>query len=198
MKGLILSCLGGLSFAGVLLAEGLPEGDLIAGRALAGQCRTCHGLDGFARIPIAPHIGGEPATYLAAQLQAFRDGRREHEMMNVVARILTDKNIADVSEWYASHATTAVLTADAAQAPLACTGCHGLDGISLVHDAPNLAGETNIYIATQLKAFRTGKREHEIMSPIARELTDDDIREFSDWFAAVKLEIVETEPDDDG
>jgi cytochrome c553 len=30
-----------------------------------------------------------------------------------------------------------------------------------MEDAPNLAGETNIYIDTQLKAFRSGKRVHE-------------------------------------
>ena len=39
----------------------------------------------MSQIRFAPHIGGEPAGYLAAQLRAFRDGSREHEMMTVVA-----------------------------------------------------------------------------------------------------------------
>jgi glucose/arabinose dehydrogenase/cytochrome c553 len=43
---------------------------------LANQCRTCHGLDGYAQIPIAPHIGGEPEGYIEAQLTAFRDRGR--------------------------------------------------------------------------------------------------------------------------
>jgi cytochrome c553 len=56
-------------------------------------------------------------------------------------------------------------------------------------DAPNLAGEANIYLDTQLKAFRSGKREHEIMTGIAADLTDVEIRALADWYAAVRLEI---------
>jgi cytochrome c553 len=188
MKG-VLPCLGGLLFAGAAFAQDLPVGDLDAGRKVAGQCRTCHGLNGFARIPIAPHIGGEPAEYLAAQLQAFRDGTRAHEMMTVVASGLSDAAIADVSAWYAQHQVTATLFADEADAPEGCVSCHGADGIALIEGVPNLAGETNIYIATQLKDFRGGKRTHEVMSSISADLSDDDIRALADWFAAIELDI---------
>jgi cytochrome c553 len=58
-----------------------------------------------------------------------------------------------------------------------------------MEDVPNLAGESAIYIDTQLKAFRLGKRKHEVMSAVAADLTDEDIRAFADWYAAVKLEI---------
>ena len=189
MRSLIALALGGVCLAGSVWAEGDPE----AGRKIAGMCRTCHGLDGFAKIPVAPHIGGEPAEYLAAQLTAFREGTREQEMMSVVSRSLSDQQIADVSAWYASHRATATLTADEADAPQDCVGCHGADGISVVEDAPNLAGEVNIYLDTQLKAFRGGKREHEIMSPIAAELSDQEIRAIADWYGAVKLEIAPPE-----
>ncbi len=184
-----LPCLGGLVLAGAAFAQDLPMGDPEAGRKVAGQCRTCHGLDGYAQIPIAPHIGGEPTTYLAAQLQAFRDGTREHEMMTVVTRGMSDQQIADVAAWYGRYQATAILSADPANAPEVCTGCHGADGIAVAEGVPNLAGETNIYIATQLKAYRTGKRMHEIMTPVSAELSDDDIRAFADWFANIKLEI---------
>ncbi len=181
--------LAGVLLGGVALAQDLPEGDPGAGRKVAGMCRTCHGLDGFAKIPIAPHIGGEPATYLAAQLLAFRNGTREHEMMSVVAKGLSDGQIADAAAWYASHTATATVTGDEANAPEACIGCHGVNGISELEDAPNLAGETSIYIDTQLKAFRIGKREHEIMSAVAADLTDTEIRAAADWYGAIKLEI---------
>jgi cytochrome c553 len=192
IKG-ILPCLGGLMLAGTVSAQDLPLGDPDAGRMIAGQCRTCHGLDGYAKIPIAPHIGGEPATYLIEQLVAFRDGTREHEMMTVVARNLTDQNIADVAAWYASHQAIATLSPDIADAPDACIRCHGADGIAVIDGVPNLAGETNIYIETQLKAFRTGKRTNYIMSPITAELSNDDMRTLANWFAAIKLEIVQNE-----
>lgn len=189
---------GGIVLGGVLLAEDALAGDALAteltgdrdaGRKLAGQCRVCHGLDGYAQIPIAPHIGGEPASYLRAQLTAFRDGERQHEMMSIVARSLTDQQIADLAAWYAGHRVTAELTADPANAPALCVECHGADGLHVLENAPNLAGETNIYIDTQLKAFRSGKRVNEIMTPIAAELTDEQIRAAADWYAAVKITI---------
>ncbi|WP_146591630.1 c-type cytochrome [Puniceibacterium confluentis] len=179
--------LGGVILAGAVSAE--TAADPAEGRKLAGQCRTCHGIDGFAKIPIAPHIGGEPAGYLAAQLTAFRDGSRTHEMMSVVAQSLSDQQIADLAAWFASHTATATLTADASDAPDLCVACHGADGIGQMDDVPNLAGETNIYIETQLKAFRIGKRTHEVMSAIAADLTDAEIRAAADWYAAVRIEI---------
>ena len=185
MRSLLILALGGVFLASAALADG----DRAAGRKVAGMCRTCHGLDGYAKIPIAPHIGGEPFAYLAAQLEAFRDGSREHEMMSVVARGLSDAQINDVAAWYAGHAVTVTHPEPAENAPELCAGCHGDDGISLVADAPNLAAETNIYIETQLKAFRNGSREHEVMSPIARELSDDELRRIADWYAAATLEI---------
>ena len=188
MRGISL-CLGGVVLAGAVLAQDLPEGNRADGRKVAGQCRTCHGLEGLARIPIAPNIGGEPAAYIAAQLLAFREGRREHEMMSVVAKGLSDQNIADVAAWYAGHIATAVPQSDLSGAPEVCTSCHGADGIAVVDLAPNLAGESNIYLDTQLKAFRLGKRESEVMSGIAAELSDDEIRSVADWYAAIGLKV---------
>jgi len=191
----LLASLGGVIlaqaiWAGVAVAEPLI-GDPSAGRKKAGMCRTCHGLDGYARIPIAPHIGGEPADYIVHQLEAFRDGRRTHEMMSVVASSLDNQSIADLAAWFASHKAIARLKDGVSpdNAPEACVACHGADGLSEMEDAPNLAGETAMYIDTQLKAFRLGKRTHEIMSEVASELTDDEIRAFADWYAAIDLKI---------
>jgi cytochrome c553 len=186
MRSLTALVLGGLMLAGTTSAQDLAEG-----RKVAGMCRTCHGLDGFARIPIAPHIGGEPAAYLVEQLTAFKTGARVHEMMTVVASGLSYEQIADVSAWYGAHTATAQLPdgVDPANAPPDCSGCHGDTGISEMENAPNLAAETNIYLDTQLKAFRLGKRTHEIMSVIAADLTDEEIRAYADWYAASTLTI---------
>lgn len=183
----LLASLGGM----VVLAGAVSAQDLEAGRAVANMCRTCHGLDGYAQIPIAPHIGGEPASYLAGQLRAFRSGEREHEMMSIVAAGLSDAQIEDVAAWYAQHTATAVPPQgfDAEAAPEACAACHGADGIAVVEDAPNLAGEDTIYLETQLEAFRSGKRQHEVMSAIAAGLDDAEIRTVSEWYAAIGIEI---------
>jgi len=180
-----------LVLGGLMLAGAAPAADIDEGRKVAGMCRTCHGLDGYARVPIAPHIAGEPLDYLEAQLMAFKTGAREHEMMSVVAASLSAQQIADVSAWYAAHGVAAALPDGVvpANAPTACVSCHGADGISALPDAPNLAAETNIYIDTQLKAFRSGKRTHAIMSAIAADLTDAEIRAYADWYAAATITI---------
>lgn len=171
-------------------APGLA-GDPAAGKVRAGLCRTCHGLNGFARIPIAPNIGGEDPDYIARQLRAFRDGSRVHEMMTVVAQGLDDQAIADLAAWFASQIIHVALPAGTteAEAPPLCVACHGADGVAVMEDAPNLAGENVVYVETQLKAFRTDKRTHEVMSDIAKSLTEDEMRAAADWYAAIRLQI---------
>lgn len=83
--------------------------DAAAGRQKARQCQTCHGIDGIAKMPIAPHIAGESQIYLATQLKAFRSGKREHEIMSVVAQGLSDEDIADLAAWYSSITIKATL-----------------------------------------------------------------------------------------
>jgi cytochrome c553 len=82
-------------------AQQAPAGDPRAGRRLAGaQCAACHGNDGMAVLPEAPHIAGQKAGYTAAQLQHYRSGERKHELMTVVSQSLTDQQIADLAAWY--------------------------------------------------------------------------------------------------
>lgn len=182
---------------GLMLAGGTPSraGDPAEGRKIANMCQTCHGVDGFARIPIAPHIGGEPQEYLEAQLMAYKTGAREHEMMSVVTASLSAQQISDVAAWYAAHEARATLPegVSASDAPDACVSCHGADGISALLDAPNLAGEVNIYLDTQLKAFRSGRRQHEIMTEISAGLSDAEIRALADWYGQITLEITPLE-----
>lgn len=181
--------------------QSAPLADLQKGRRVAGMCRTCHGLDGYARIPIAPHIGGESAAYLADQLIAFRDGTRVHEMMTVVSKGLSDQQIRDVSAWYAHFQASVVVPQGQALMDLpllaTCAPCHGETGLGVQDDVPNLAGETNVYIATQLKAFRNGKRQHAVMSDIAADLTDAEIRALADWYGALQLTITDPKANSD-
>ena len=73
----------------------------------------------------------------------------------------------------------------------ACTVCHGTLGISMVPNAPHLAGQPAIYLAEQLRNFRSGRRPHEVMSVIAKGLSDADIDDLSAWFASLQLQVRE-------
>jgi cytochrome c553 len=72
------------------------------GRAKAQACSVCHGPLGISNAPDAPHLAGQPRIYLMEQLKAFRSGRRRHEVMNVIAKPLTDADISNLADWYSS------------------------------------------------------------------------------------------------
>ena len=69
-----------------------------------------------------------------------------------------------------------------------CATCHGANGLSTLVNAPNLAGQPAIYIAEQMKAYRSGKRQHEVMNVIAKPLSDADIDTLAAWYASIKIE----------
>lgn len=73
-----------------------------AGRAKAQACAVCHGPLGISSTPDAPHLAGQPAIYVAAQLRAYKSGARRHEVMAVMARPLSDDDIDNLAAWYAS------------------------------------------------------------------------------------------------
>lgn len=92
-----------LAAALLALSPAVPAADAAAGRQKAQQaCAVCHGPLGIANAPETPNLAGEPAGYLARQLQAFRSGARKHEVMAVIAKGLSDAEIDDLAAWFAS------------------------------------------------------------------------------------------------
>lgn len=69
-----------------------------------------------------------------------------------------------------------------------CAACHGNDGIAVQADAPNLAGQSPIYLAAQLRLYRAGKRENEQMNVVAEGLSDAQIADLAAWYAAIRVE----------
>ena len=60
-----------------------------------------------------------------------------------------------------------------------CAACHGADGIAKSADVPHLAGQQEIYLLNQIKAFRSGKRPHKEMRYMSRQLTDAETQEIA-------------------
>ena len=87
---------------------------------------------------------------------------------------------------------TSVFAGEPAQGRIkanACAVCHGPLGLAILPDAPNLAGQSAIYLAAQLKAYRSGARQHEIMTLMAKPLSDDDIDNLSSWYSSLKVQV---------
>jgi cytochrome c553 len=91
-----------LGIASAVAPSSVQAGDAEAGRAKAQACAVCHGPLGVSVVPDAPNLAGQPAIYVDAQLRAYRSGARKHEVMVVLARPLTDDDIANLAAWFAS------------------------------------------------------------------------------------------------
>jgi cytochrome c553 len=87
---------------------------------------------------------------------------------------------------------TAIASAAFAQAPpkppqvATCEACHGPNGNSTIPLNPNLAGQTWRYIYLQLKDFKEDRRTDPQMTPVAKELSREDMIALGNWFAAQK------------
>jgi cytochrome c553 len=76
-----------------------------------------------------------------------------------------------------------------------CQACHGTDGNSPVGMYPKIAGQHASYTVTQMKALRDGGRKDPVMSPMAANLSDQDIEDLAAFFASQTIKIGST-PDD--
>jgi cytochrome c553 len=85
-----------------LAVNAAVSADVEAGRQKAQLCAACHGPMGLSTMPNTPNVAGQPEQYLAEQLKAYRSGKRVHEQMSLLAKPLSDADIANVSAWYAS------------------------------------------------------------------------------------------------
>jgi len=65
-----------------------------------------------------------------------------------------------------------------------CASCHGgEDGMPVVDKAPILHGQQLFYMLVQLRDYRAERRMNDIMTPIAKELTDDEMKALVTYFS---------------
>ena len=67
-------------------------------------CSACHGMNGVAasggNSVIVPNITAQHKDYLVAKLTDYKNGKLQHAQMSVIAGMLTEEDINNVSEWY--------------------------------------------------------------------------------------------------
>lgn len=74
--------------------------------AKLGLCSSCHGSAGRAVLAGYPHLAGQDALYLRSAMQAYRAGTREHSQMQAIAGVLSESDIAELSDWYSRQTPT--------------------------------------------------------------------------------------------
>jgi cytochrome c553 len=85
-------------------------------------------------------------------------------------------------------------TADGATKSAVCAACHGPNGNSVNPEWPRLAGQSAVYIAEQLRLFRSGLRANPVMQPLAVTLSDQDISDLAVYYEAQTPTGLEADP----
>ncbi|QWD69179.1 cytochrome c [Polynucleobacter sp. VK25] len=69
-----------------------------------------------------------------------------------------------------------------------CVGCHSIPDYRadypLVYKVPMLGGQNGAYIASALAAYKKGERKHPTMRSIAASLSDQDMADIGEYYAA--------------
>lgn len=92
-----------LAMLGIVAALPAVAGDARAGRQkVAGVCQACHGMDGLSKNPESPNLAGQIENYLVKAITEYRGEVRRNESMNIVAKDLTDEDIANIAAYYSS------------------------------------------------------------------------------------------------
>jgi cytochrome c553 len=76
-----------------------------------------------------------------------------------------------------------------------CFACHGDKGSSETENTPSLGAQQPAYTLIQLYMFREKLRLFEPMNEMAKDLSDDDLRLFSDFIAALPKPVVTEDGD---
>lgn len=199
--------LAGISLAALQVqAESLIDGSAEDGKTKAVTCAACHGAAGISANPLWPNLAGQGASYLVAQLKAFKEGTRENPLMTSQAMMLSEQDMADLAVYFEGLPAPVQAVADpklvgkgealyrggdVTNQVAACIACHGPTGTGNPAAAyPALKGQHAAYTAKQLRDYASGDRVSDgktrIMREIAGKLSADEIDALASYVQGLK------------
>jgi cytochrome c553 len=201
---------GILLVAGTAAAEEQPAGkvDLAKAQQIVSQvCAACHGNDGNSVASANPSLAGQPAQYIALQLQHFKSGIRPNPIMAGMSAALTPEDMTALGAYFSQQKPKGSVAknrdlADKGQkiyrggrandALPACSACHAPDGAGMPAQYPRLSGQSSDYVYDQLKKFKSGERGNNdkdasgrIMTAVAARLSDEDMHALAEYTAGL-------------
>ena len=195
-----------LSF-GVALAKepaaASKKPDLAKGQAsYTAVCAACHGADGNSGSPEYPKLAQQHPEYLVKQLSEFKSGKRANPVMMGMSQALSEDDMKNIAAWLSHNNAKPGFAKDKELAALgekiyrggvadrqipACAGCHSPNGAGNPAQYPRLSGQHADYVATQLTAYRDGKRNNNLqMSQVAAKLNDREVKALADYVAGLR------------
>lgn len=94
-----------------------------------------------------------------------------------------------LSSWLIVPACSADIAKGRQLASVQCSPCHGVDGLSKLPEAPNLAGQVEPYLAQQIDAYKSGARKNDMMSLVVKQLSDSDVADLAAYYAAIEINV---------
>ena len=183
-----------------LLAPGLATaaGDAARGAKVAYTCHGCHGIENYKNAyPVysVPKLGGQHVGYMLVALREYRSGDRAHATMHAQAITLSDQDLVDAATYLSGQELkpSGRPVGTAPKAGQTCVACHGNDGVGIMPEYPNLAGQHEDYIANSLRSYKSGVRKNPIMSGMAAPLTEQDIRELAKYYSSQRPSLCATD-----
>ncbi len=163
--------------------------DAARGAKLGYTCQGCHGIPNYRNsYPIysVPKLGGQHTAYMVVALKEYASQDRPHPTMHAQAVTLSEQDMQDVAAYLSGQELKATGRAvgTAPKAGQTCVACHGNDGIGIMPEYPNLAGQHADYLEHSLKAYRAGQRKNAVMGGMAAALTDKDISELAAYYSS--------------
>ncbi len=201
MKKVILSVILCLGVTGVAFAKG----DASAGKSKAVTCSACHGATGISPAPNWPNLAGQGERYLIKQISEIKAGKRSVPEMTAFVTNLSEKDIEDISAFYASQKAPSGVTdpkfialgeaiyrgGDTKKGIPACSACHSPTGTGIaLAGYPQIAGQKTDYTIKQLKDFREGHRTNDgdtkIMRTIAEKLSNKEVEALANYINGLR------------
>ena len=189
--------------AGAAAIKQRISGDPVAGKVKSQICQGCHGMDGNSTDELIPKLAGQYEIYILKQMRNYQAGTRSHEIMNGMAAPLNDKDLTDISAYFAiqptmkgNGATTneigkkIYLKGNIAEMVMTCVYCHGEGGKGLTTDTgmyPVIGGQHKAYLLKQFLDFREDDRVNSpniIMNRIVRSLTNKELDALAEYVSA--------------
>lgn len=80
------------------------DNDIGAGKALAIDCKSCHGGRGLGKHDsVIPSLAGQQKKYLVKQLMDFKANKRQDAVMSPIAQNLTISDIEKLAVYYSAQ-----------------------------------------------------------------------------------------------
>lgn len=157
--------------------------------AAKSVCASCHGEDGNAPQAGVPNLAGQHRDYLIAAMQAYKEGRRKHPVMDAQFSQIDTLGMQHLAAYYAAQPARPLArkpSGDVAQGErlsAGCGTCHGLKGHTLNAETPALAGQDPQYLLAALKAYRDGSRAHAEMREMLAAVKESDLVHIAAFYA---------------